>query len=214
MKKIFIIFSIIAISVFTCLSVSAKTNLLHSIILEKNGNNYNIILNTDYLTKVNKQSTSNNQMTLELSGINSSDTINAMYKGTDNVGNLIIENSGKNSLKIYITAQNIKNSSVITRTLNGESSVVSEGIPTDKVIWASFVLVLFGIIFAVTKRNVEEDEKIGIKKDIKEREIELYRQYRRNFEEDMNSAKNNKIKTMIKKIDRKIDERLSNISLK
>lgn len=215
MKKIFLIFSIIAISIFTCLSVSAKTNLLHSITLEKNSNSYNIILNTDSLAHITKKSTGDNQVVLELSGINSSDTVNAMYKGTDNIGNLIIENSGKNSLKIYITAQNIKNSSVITKTINGESSIVSESYPLNKTLWTSFVLILFGIIFTVTKKNVEEDEKIGIKKDIKEREIQLYREYRKNFEEDLSSqTKNAKIKSMMKKIDRKIDERLSNMSLK
>ena len=141
--------------------------------------------------------------------------MNALYKGTDNIENLVIESTGKNNLKIYITAKNIRNSSVITQSLNGENRIISEGFPLSKTIWATFVLILFGIIFAVCKKDTEAENRLGIKKDIKDREIALYKQYRRNFEEDMSvNSKNSKMHTMIKKIDRKIDERLSNMSIR
>lgn len=215
MKKIIITFSFLIAFIFTCLSVNAKTNMLHTITLEKNGSGYNILLKTDNTTKVTKKTLADNEIVLDLSGIKSSDTVNALYKGTDNIENLVIESTGKNNLKIYITAKNIRNSSVITQSLNGENRIISEGFPLSKTIWATFVLILFGIIFAVSKKDTEAENRLGIKKDIKDREIALYKQYRRNFEEDMSvNSKNSKMHTMIKKIDRKIDERLSNMSIR
>jgi len=215
MKKILIAFSFLIAFMFTGLSVNAKTNMLHTITLEKNGSGYNILLKTDTTAKVSKKTLADNEIVLDLSGIQSSDTVNALYKGTNNIENLVIENDGKNSLKIYITAPNIRNSSVISQTINGENSIVSEGMPINKIIWSVFVLVLFGIIFVISKKDTEESNKLSIKKDIKDREISLYREYRKNFEEDFNvNAKNVKMRSMIKKIDRKIDERLSNMSLR
>ena len=215
MKKIFLTFSFLAIFIFTCLSVSAKTNMLHTITLEKNGNGYNIVLKTDNTTKVTKKTLADNEIVLDLAGIKSSDTVNALYKGTDNVENLVVENSGRNSLKIYITAKNIRNSSVMTQTPNGENNMVSEEYPLNKTLWSIFVLLVFGVIFSACKKEVIEENKIGIRKDIKEREIALYRQYRKNFEENPSiNQQNLKMRSMIKKIDRKIGERLSNMSLR
>lgn len=215
MKKIFLTFSFLVIFIFTCLSVSAKTNMLHTITLEKNGNGYNIVLKTDNTTKVTKKTLADNEIVLDLAGIKSSDTVNALYKGTDNVENLVVENSGRNSLKIYITAKNIRNSSVMTQTPNGENNMVSEEYPLNKTLWSIFVLLVFGVIFSACKKEVIEENKVGIRKDIKEREIALYRQYRKNFEENPNiNQQNLKMRSMIKKIDRKIGERLSNMSLR
>ena len=215
MKKIFLTFSFLAIFIFTCLSVSAKTNMLHTITLEKNGNGYNIVLKTDNTTKVTKKTLADNEIVLDLAGIKSSDTVNALYKGTDNIENLVVENSGRNSLKIYITAKNIRNSSIMTQTPNGENNMVSEEYPLNKTLWSIFVLLVFGVIFSACKKEVIEENKVGIRKDIKEREIALYRQYRKNFEENPNiNQENMKMRSMIKKIDRKIGERLSNMSLR
>ena len=215
MKRIIITFSFLFVFIFTCLSVSAKTNMLHTITLEKKASGYNIVLKTDSATKVTKKTLADNEIVLDLAGIKSSDTVNALYKGTDSIDNLIVESTGKNNLKIYITAPNIRNSSVLTQSINGENKIVSESFPIDKTLWATFVLVVFGVIFAICKKDTEEENKLTIKKDIKEREIALYKQYRKNFEEDMNlNPKNIKMRSMIKKIDRKIDERLTNMSLR
>ena len=215
MKRIIITFSFLIAFVFTCLSVNAKTNMLHTITLERNGSGYNIVLKTDNTTKVTKKTLADNEIVLDLAGIKSSDTVNALYKGTDNIENLVVESTGRNSLKIYITANNIRNSSVITQSINGENRIISEGMPLSKTLWATFVLFVFGVIFAICKKDTEAESKIGIKKDIKEREIALYREYRKNFEEDMSvNPRITKMHSMLKKIDRKIDERLSNLSIR
>ena len=103
----------------------------------------------------------------------------------------------------------------MTQTPNGENNMVSEEYPLNKTLWSIFVLLVFGVIFSACKKEVIEENKVGIRKDIKEREIALYRQYRKNFEENPNiNQENMKMRSMIKKIDRKIGERLSNMSLR
>lgn len=211
MKKIFLIFGFLITFSFTSLAVSAKANYLHTVTLEKNNTGYNVILGSDKIAKVTKKTPSENELVLELSGITSSDTVNALYKGTNNIDGLVIENTAPNKLKIYITAANIKDSSIIMDPALGESTIVGETVPVEKVLWISFVMALFAVIFKVSKSISEEDDKILIKKDIKDREIELYRKYRNELESNtsINSNKDFRMKKMLKKIDRKIDERLT-----
>lgn len=205
MKRIFIIFTLL----FTTLALQARGNYLHSITLEKNNTGYNVILNSDSNIKVNKKSVSDNEIVLELSGIKSSDTVNALYKGTNEIDNLIIENTSPNKLKVYITAPNIKSSSIFVEPENEKGTLVGEDFPLNKTLWAIFTILLLGLIFKRSKKKSIEDSNVLIKKDIKNREIELYRRYRRKFEQDsLNSSKDARIQTMLKKIDRKIDERL------
>ena len=209
MKKLFLIFGLLSVFILSGLAVHAKTNYLHSITLEKNNGGYNIILKSDDFTKVIRRVTSENELVLELTGIKSSDTVNALYKGTNDVDNLIIENNSPNKLKIYITAPNIANSSVFIEPEGGKSALTGEDFPYKKAIWAVFALIIFaGICKRSVKRSIA-DNNILIKKDIKDREIEMYRRYRKNFEEE-NSKVNNaaRMRTVLKNIDRKIDERL------
>ena len=120
---------------------------------------------------------------------------------------------GLNKLKVYITAENIKDSTVMIEPLNGETTIVGESIPLDKVLWITFVLALFAVIFKISKDISEEDDKILIKKDIKDREIQLYRKYRSEMaiNPGIDSHTDIRMRKMLKKIDRKIDERLTSV---
>lgn len=210
MKKIFLILGILIAFIVTGLGVSAKTNQLHTITLDKSNGNYNIILDTDSISKVTRKVLSGNEIVLELSGITSPDTVNALYKGTESIDNLVIENAGFNKLKIYITAPDIQAASVIMQPSFGKETVVGDSFPADKVIWSVFVLV---VLAAVVKRSIKrtnEDNSFAIKRDIKDREIALYKQYRRSLDEGVSlKSKDAKMQSILKKIDRKIDERLS-----
>ena len=206
MKKLFFIFVFLTV---TALSVSASSNYLHTITLEKNNTGYNIILDTDKMVKVSKSSPSPNELILELGGVTSSDTVNALYKGTSAIDNLVVENVSPNKLKLSISAPNIVNSSVIMSLSDGSTAIAGETFPLDKTLWVCFVLIVFGVIFNVSKRISDEDSKILIKQDIKDREIEMYRKYRRDLDNlSIQSMKEMRMKSMLKKIDRKIDERL------
>lgn len=211
MKKIFLIFGFLITFAFTSLAVHANSNYLHTITLEKNNTGYNVILGSDKIAKVTKKTPSDKELVLELSGITSSDTVNALYKGTTNIDSLVVENTSPNKLKIYISADNIKNSAIIMDPVRGESAIVGESVPVDKVLWAVFVMALFAVIFKVSKDISEEDNRILIKKDIKDREIELYKKYRDELvtNPSINSHKDIRMRRMLKKIDRKIDERLT-----
>lgn len=210
MKKIFSIFIFLALFILSGVAVSAAENNLHTITLEKNNAGYNIILGSDRIARVTKKIPADNELILELNGISSSETVNALYKGTNNINSLIIENSAPNKLKVYITADNIKDSTIIMEPIIGDTAIVGESFPFDKLLWVMFVLALFGVIFKVSKAISEDEDKILIKKDIKEREIELYRRYKnQGFSSDITINSDLKMKKMLKKIDRRIDERLS-----
>ena len=211
MKRIILILTFLVTFAFSTLTVKAAGNNLHTITLEKNNSGYNIVLGSDKIAKVVKKTPANNELVMELTGISSSETVNAIYKGTNSIEGLVIENSAPNKLKIYITADNIKNSTVMMESINGETTIVGETLPVDKILWAVFVMALFGVIFKVSKDITEEDDKILIKKDIKDREIQMYRKYRSEMFTNpiINNNSDLRMRKMLKKIDRKIDERLT-----
>ena len=210
MKKIFLILGLLIAFVFMGLNVTAKANQLHTITFEKNNGSYNIILDTDNMSKVSRKVLSDNDIVLQLSGVSSSDTVNALYKGAGTIDNLIIENAGLNKLKVYVSAPNIKSSSIIMNPADGVQTLVGESFPVDKAIWTLFVLVVLGVVIKRSIKRTNEENSMLIKKDIKDREIALYRQYRKSMEEGTSlPLKNPNMKNILKKIDRKIDERLS-----
>ncbi len=210
MKKLFLIFTFLIAFGFTAIAAYAQGNILHTITLEKTNSGYNVILGTDKAAKVIKKAPADNQLELDLVGITSQDTVNAIYKGTTSIDGLVIENSNPHKLKIFITADNIKNSTLIIEPINGNPAIVGETVPLDRVLWTVFVLALFAVIFKISKDISEEDDKLLIKKDIKDREIELYRKYRDEVlaHQQMNMP-DMKMQRVMKKIDRKIDERLT-----
>ncbi|HCB10932.1 MAG TPA: hypothetical protein DEO94_02040 [Cyanobacteria bacterium UBA11991] len=209
MKKILLTITFIFAFLFSSLTADAKPNYLHSITLEKNNNAYNIILEADSIAKLTRKVKSDNEIVLNLSGITSSETVNALYKGNTNIDNLIVENSGFNKLKIYISAPNIKSSSVIMKPAQGAAELVGEGMPVNKIVWSIVVLGILAFTVTRSVKRTKEDSKLLIKRDIKDREIALYKQYRRKLDEDISLGENKKMNKMLRKIDRKIDERLS-----
>ncbi len=211
MKKLFSIFTFLIVFLFSTSVVEAAENSLHTITLEKNNSGYNIILGSDKVAKVTKKTPSDDELVMTLYGVSSSETVNALYKGTNNINSLIIENSAPNKLKVYIKAENIKDSTIMIEPIVGETTIVAESVPLDKVLWVMFVLALFAVIFKVSKDISEDEDKIFIKKDIKDREIELYKKYKsQNFSTARISSNSDlRMKKMIKKIDRRIDDRLT-----
>lgn len=213
MKRLFLIFTFLISFVCTFQPVNAADNFLHSITLEKNDSGFNVILGADSITKVVKKSPSENELIIEMKDIKSSDSVNAIYKGISTIDGLVVENSAYDKLKIYITADGIKYSTVIIEAANGTPAIVGEQLPLDKALWVLFVLTLFAVVFKVAKDLSEEDDKILIKKDIKDREIKLYRKYRSQMaiNTSIDSTHSVRMRKMLKKIDRKIDERLTSV---
>ncbi len=198
--------------VFTGLSVFAQENYLHTIRLERTNNTYNVILGTDKMISVSKEMPSDKELVLVLTGITSSDKVDALYKGTNNIDSLIVENLAKNKIRVYISAPGIKDSTIMVEPENGQSTIVGESFPIDKAIWIACVLALFCIIFRMSKKVVVEDKGIATKKNIRDREIEIYKKYKKEIgaKPQINLKHDMRMKKMMKKIDRKIDQRLMN----
>ena len=213
LKRLFLIFTFLISFVCTFQPANAAENYLHSITLEKNDSGFNVILGADSITKVVKKSPSENELIIEMKDIKSSDSVNAVYKGVSSIDGLVVENSSYDKLKIYITADGIKYSTVIIQSAGGTPAIVGEQLPLDKALWIMFVLTLFAVVFKVAKDLSEEDDKILIKKDIKDREIQLYRKYRSQMalNTSIDSSHSVRMRKMLKKIDRKIDERLTSV---
>ncbi len=213
MKRLFLIFTFLITFVFSIQQANAADNYLRTITLEKGNTGYNVILGTDTMAKVTKKTPSENEIVIEMKDIKSSETVNAVYKGTTSIDGLVIENSSYDRLKIYISADNIKYSTVIMETADGSAQIVGETVPLDKILWIVCVLALFSVVFKVAKDLSEEDDKILIKKDIKDREIQLYRKYRSQMmvNPSIDATQSLKMRRMLKKIDRKIDERLTSV---
>lgn len=213
MKRLFLIFTFLITFVFSIQQANAADNYLRTITLEKGSTGYNVILGADTMAKVSKKTPSENEIIIEMKDIKSSETVNAVYKGTTSIDGLVVENSSYDRLKIYISADNIKYSTVIMETADGTSQIVGETVPLDKILWIMCVLALFSVIFKVAKDLSEEDDKILIKKDIKDREIQLYRKYRSQMmvNPSIDATQSLKMRRMLKKIDRKIDERLTSV---
>lgn len=213
MKRLFLIFTFLIAFAFSISSVSAAENHLHTITLEKNNTGYNIILGSDKIAKVVKKTPAENELVMDLSGITSSETVNALYKGTHDIEGLVIENTAPNKLRIHISAENIKNSTVMIEPISGETTIVGETVPLDKVLWITFVLAMFAVIFKISKDIAEDDEKVLIKKDIRDREIQMYKKYRSEMFTTpvIEHSRDLRMRKMLKKIDRKIDERLTTV---
>ena len=91
------------------------------------------------MTKVTKKTPENNELILELSGISSAESVNALYKGTNSIDGLVIETPKRNKLRIHVTANDISNSTVIVEPIHGEPAIVGESVPLDKILWVLFV---------------------------------------------------------------------------
>ena len=210
LKKLFLIFTFLIAFIFTNTAAFAAGNYLHTITLENTDSGYNIILGTDKLAKVSKKTPSENELVMELSGIVSAETVNAIYKGSNNIDGFVVENAGANKLRIHITAPNIKNSTIMIEPINGVPTIVGDSFPIDKVLWIMFGLALVAVVCKISKDITDEDDKPLIRKDIKEREIEMYKKYRSELASNpISMSEDFRMKRIMKKIDRKIDERLT-----
>ena len=173
MKKLFLILTIL----FFGLNANANGNLLHTIVLEGTDDGYNVILKSDSMPEIKKTIYSNDKLALNIKGITVSNTVNAIYKSTSDINNLVIETVSDNELNVYIQAKDISKSTVLAQVKNEQPVIISERFPLEKVLWSVAVLVILGLLFKSAKSITEYENSILIKKDIRDREIELYKNF-------------------------------------
>lgn len=182
MKRIFLTLTIL----FLGLAVQASENFLHTVVLEGTDDGYNIILKSDELPQVKKSIKGNDNIVLDVKGITTSAAVNAIYKSTNTVNSLIVENVANDELKIYVQAKDISKATIMAQTKSGEPVILSERFPLEKVLWSFAVLVILAVLAKSAKSITDYENSLVIKKDIKDREIELYR----NFQKELASMPN------------------------
>lgn len=175
LKNILCIFIIF----ITCLSVQASENYLHTVVLEGTDDGYNVVLKTDSLPTVKKSVKGLDTLVLDVTGVTTSSAVNAIYKSAADINGLVIENTAGDELKIYIQAKDIAKATILAQTADNEPVILSERFPMEKVLWSLAVLVLLAVIVRSAKAITDYENSIVIKKDIKDREIELYRNFQR-----------------------------------
>ncbi len=175
MKRLILLFTFL----FIGLAVQASDNFLHTIVLEGTDDGYNIVLKTDNLPEVSKKAKGSDSLILNVKGITTSKAVNAVYKSTSDVNSLVIENVADNELKVYIQAKDIAKSTIMAQIGNTTPVILSERFPIEKVLWSVIVLGILVALARSAKALSEYEDSITIKKDIKDREIELYRNFQR-----------------------------------
>lgn len=175
MKRIILVLTIL----FMGLVANASENYLRTVVVEGTDDGYNIILKTDALPEVKKTVKGSDNITLDVKGITTSSSVNAIYKSTANVNGLIVENVADDELKVYIQAKDIAKATIMAQTSSGEPVILSERFPVEKVLWSIAVLAILAAVVRSAKAITDYENSIVIKKDIKDREIELYRNFQK-----------------------------------
>lgn len=181
MKKILIsIFSIIFI--FGS-SVFAADNFLNSVVLEGiEGGGYNIFLRSDAIASVRRIVENQNKIVLDIKGLIASDDISTIYRNTSSANGVIVENIGSNEVKIQIQGKNISSANIIFDSPASAPIVVSEKISGKAIMWTLLALFAICVMFAKSrslKGNSKERINAAVQKNIRDREIAMFRSYRR-----------------------------------
>ena len=175
MKRIILILSILLFG----MSAFAADNYLHTVILEGTDDGYNIILKSDSLPQVKKSLQGSDNLILDVKGISVSSAVNAIYKSSADINSLVVENVADNELKIYIAAKDIARSTIMAQMPDNTPVILSERFPAEKVLWTFAVLIILALAVKSAKAITDYENSLVIKKDIKDREIELYRNFQR-----------------------------------
>ncbi len=166
----------------TILSSIASDNILNSVVLENTGNRYNIILRTDSVANVKKIATSKNSLTIDIKGVTSINNMSTLYKNTADSSSVILENLGQNGVKLHIKADNIANSNIFFEIPGSAPIVVTEKVSNHTVAWSVVAFVLLCTIFARCKSIKGNQNQViadAIHKDMRDREIAMYKTYKK-----------------------------------
>ena len=161
------------------LSAFAADNYLNSIVIENTDINEVIILRSDALAKIKKETENSDKIILTVKNIKQSPDINTLYRNISGASGLIVENDG-NDLKIYIESPNISNAKVVFQTPNSAPITVSDTNEKSRFVWSvlSLLIMLF-VIFNSSRNSSAEQDKKDINEIIKEREKALYKSFQK-----------------------------------
>lgn len=162
--------------------VLAADNFLNTVILEGTAAGYNVILRTDAIAAVKRTVNSPNKIILNIKGLTASDDITTLYRNTSSGNGIVVENIGNNEVQLQLQGENIANANIIFDSPATAPVVVPDKVSDKTIGWGIFAL--FAICFLFSKSRsikVGSSERINaaVRKNIKEREIAMYKNYRR-----------------------------------
>lgn len=168
---------LLTLILFSGLSAFASENYLNSVIVSQNDGKTSVILRTDEVAKVKKETETSNKIVITLKGVSQAANISTLYKNISDVNGLIIQTENNNELKIYVEAPNIAKADVVFETPNSAPITAINKITEEKVIWSVISIILLLIIMRSAKNKVKKQPDIT--EIIKEREKELYRNFQK-----------------------------------
>ena len=183
MKKLVI--TLCTFILISCGVSYSADNYLNAVILEgAPDGSYNITLRSDAISAVKRTVEGDNKIVLDIKGMSASDNISTIYKNTSSANGIIVENVGNNEVIVQVQGKNISKANIIFDSPATAPVVVSDGISHKAVIWT--ILALFALCAILAKsRNLKVDSRdkiqAGVQKNIRDREIALYKNYRRDL---------------------------------
>ncbi len=180
MKKILLTLIICLFAAFS--SAYAADNFLNTVVLEGTGSGYNIILRSDAVASVKRVVENSNKIVLDIKGLTTSDEISTVYKNTSAANGVIVENVGSNEIKVYVQGKNISSANIIFDTPASAPIVVTDKVSKNTICWSVFAGLVLCFIFAKS-REIKVDPRAKVKeavqKNMRDREIAMYKNYRR-----------------------------------
>ena len=163
-------------------SAFAADNFLNTVVLEGTGSSYNIILRSDAVASVRRVVENSNKIVLDIKGLTSSDNMSTVYKNTSAANGVIVENVGSNAIRIYVQGKNISSANIIFDTPAAAPIVVADKVSKNTICWSILAGIALCFMFAKS-REIKVDPRAKVKeavqKNMRDREIAMYRNYRR-----------------------------------
>ena len=179
MRKLILIITIFLV---TAISAFASDNFLNTVVLEGTDNGYNVILRSDNIASVKRTVDGTGKLTLDIKGVSAGNNLTTMYKNTSNANSVIVEDSGANSVRVHINGENVANANVIFDTPASSPVVVTDSISKNTILWSIAAFIALSSIFLMSK-NIKDDPHAdivdAIQKNMRDREIEMYKNYRK-----------------------------------
>ncbi len=180
MKKLLLTMLTILFTTFS--SAFAADNFLNTVVLEGTGSSYNIILRSDAVASVRRVVENSNKIVLDIKGLTSSDNMSTVYKNTSAANGVIVENVGSNAIRIYVQGKNISSANIIFDTPASAPIVVADKVSKNTICWSILAGIALCFMFAKS-REIKVDPRAKVKeavqKNMRDREIAMYRNYRR-----------------------------------
>jgi len=154
----------------------AADNVLNAVLLKKIDSTYDIVLRSDYRSKVSKKVKSDNEIDITLKNISAGADIPILYRNVPSDSSVVISDKGKGEVKLHITSKGISKSNVVFETPNSAPITVNTNYSFYFVLAA--LSAIFALMYATKISAKKVNPGVSFDLNIKDREIKLLKKYR------------------------------------